>query len=239
MPALTKNSGVILVCVFLIIALASGFQILRYNYSALEKQKTLENKFLQTQLQLKEQELKFLKMQIHPHFLFNTLNTVYGFALKKSDQTPGLILKMSNLLDYILYQVDKSSVLLQEELNHINDYISLEKTRFQESLQISFVVDSFEDNLKIAPMLFLPFVENAFKHGTQIDEVLSVKINLITEDEFLCFEIENSANNNSNYGKGIGLENIKKRLEMLFDKNYVLYIKHEENKFKVNLKIPI
>ena len=88
-------------------------------------------------------------------------------------------------------------------------------------------------------MLFLPFVENAFKHGTQIDEVLSVKINLTINDQFLCFEIENSTNNNTNSNSGIGLENIKKRLEMLFDKNYALHIKHNDNKFKVNLEIPI
>ena len=111
MPALTKNSGVILVCVFLIIVLASGFKILKHNYKSLEENKTIENKFLQTQLQLKEQELKFLKMQIHPHFLFNTLNTLYGFTLKKSEKAPDMILKLSNLLDYILYQVDKPKVL--------------------------------------------------------------------------------------------------------------------------------
>ena len=138
MPALTKNAGVILVCVLLIIALASAFKILKDNYKSLDEKKTLENKFLQTQLQLKEQELKFLKMQIHPHFLFNTLNTLYGFALKKSEKAPEMILKLSNLLDYILYQVDKPKVLLQDEINHIEDYISLEKSRFQEGLQITF-----------------------------------------------------------------------------------------------------
>ena len=114
MPALTKNSGVILVCVLLIIALSSAFKILKHNYKSLDEKKTLENKFLQTQLQLKEQELKFLKMQIHPHFLFNTLNTLYGFALKKSEKAPEMILKLSNLLDYILYQVDKPLVFLQD-----------------------------------------------------------------------------------------------------------------------------
>lgn len=238
MPALTKNSGVILVCVLLIIALASGLKILKENYQTLEKQKTLENKFLQTQLQLKEQELKFLKMQIHPHFLFNTLNTVYGFALKKSDQTPGLILKLSNLLDYILYQVDKPLVLLQEELNHINDYVSLEKSRFQESLQVDFKTDTFNDNLEIAPMLFLPFVENAFKHGTQIDGVLSVKIDLKIDEKMLCFSIENSSIKKDISEKGIGLENIKRRLKMLFNISF-LTIRQEDNTFKVDLKIPL
>jgi len=239
MPALTKNSGVILVCVFLIIVLASAFKILKYNYKSLEEQKTLENKFLQTQLQLKEQELKFLKMQIHPHFLFNTLNTLYGFALKKSEKAPEMILKLSNLLDYILYQVDKPLVLLQDEVNHIEDYISLEKSRFQEGLHITFNKAVINDELEIAPMLLLPFVENAFKHGAQIDGVVKVNINLKVDENELNFTIENSAIKKEGAKKGIGLENIIKRLKMLYQEEHFLAILQEEKLFKVNLKIPI
>lgn len=239
MPALTKNSGVILVCVLLIIALASGFKILKHNYQSLEEKKTLENKFLQTQLQLKEQELKFLKMQIHPHFLFNTLNTLYGFALKKSDKTPEMILKLSNLLDYILYQVEKPSVFLQDEINHIKDYIILEKYRFQDSLKVEFLIVSFDDNLQLPPMLLLPFVENAFKHGTQIEGVLEVKINLQIDEESLNFKVVNSAQKKTHSKNGIGLQNIQKRLEMLYDKKCFLEIEQRHNIFTVNLKIPI
>jgi LytS/YehU family sensor histidine kinase len=239
MPALTKNSGVILVCVFLIIALTSAFKILKDTYKSLDEKKTLENKFLQTQLQLKEQELKFLKMQIHPHFLFNTLNTLYGFALRKSEKAPEMILKLSNLLDYILYQVDKPLVLLQDEINHIEDYVSLEKSRFQEGLQITFHKDLMDDALEIAPMLLLPFVENAFKHGTQIDGVVIVNMNLKVDENELNFSIENSAKNKANSKKGIGLENIKKRLEMLYPKNFFLEIIQEKKLFKINLKIPL
>jgi hypothetical protein len=239
MPALTKNSGVILVCVFLIIALTSAFKILKDTYKSLDEKKTLENKFLQTQLQLKEQELKFLKMQIHPHFLFNTLNTLYGFALRKSEKAPEMILKLSNLLDYILYQVDKPLVLLQDEINHIEDYVSLEKSRFQEGLHITFHKDLMDDTLEITPMLLLPFVENAFKHGTQIDGVVTVKIKLKVDENELNFSIENSAKNEANSKKGIGLENIKKRLEMLYPKNFFLEIIQEKKLFKINLKIPL
>jgi sensor histidine kinase YesM len=239
MPALTKNSGVILVCVLLIIVLTSAFKILKDTYKSLDEKKTLENKFLQTQLQLKEQELKFLKMQIHPHFLFNTLNTLYGFALKKSEKAPEMILKLSSLLDYILYQVDKPLVLLQDEIGHIEDYVSLEKFRFQERLQITFNKDLISEKLEIPPMLLLPFVENAFKHGTQIDGVLAVNINLKVDENELDVTIENTAKNNENSKKGIGLENIKKRLEMLHPKKHFLEISQEERVFKVNLKIPI
>ena len=237
MPALTKNSDVILVCVLLIITLASAVKILKYNYKSLEEKKTLENKFLQTQLQLKEQELKFLKMQIHPHFLFNTLNTLYGFTLKKSEQAPGMILKLSNFLDYILYQVDKPLVRLQDEINHIEDYISLEKSRFQEGLQIVFNKNFLDNELQISPMLLLPFVENAFKHGVQINGVVNVRIMLKVDGEELNFSINNTSKNKEISINGIGLENIKKRLEMLYPGNYFLKISHEEKMFCVKLKI--
>lgn len=239
MPALTKSSSVILVCVFFIIALTSGFKILKYNYKSVEEKKNLENKFLQTQLQLKEQELKFLKMQIHPHFLFNTLNTLYGFALKKSEEAPEMILKLSNLLDYILYQVDKPSVLLKNEIQHIDDYISLEKMRFQESLQVSFNKTLFDNTTQTPPMLLLPFVENAFKHGTQINGILNIDINLKTTEDYLFFNIKNTSKKNKLSTKGIGLENIKKRLEMLYNNQSELSISSEENLFIVNLKIPL
>jgi len=239
MPALTKSSSVILVCVFLIIVLASGYKILSHNYKSIEEKKNLENKFLQTQLQLKEQELKFLKMQIHPHFLFNTLNTLYGFALKKSDTAPDMILKLSNLLDYILYQVDKPSVLLKNEIQHIEDYISLEKMRFQESLKVNFIKNLHDDTIQIPPMLLLPFVENAFKHGTQINDVLHININLKTTEDFLSFHIKNTFKENTNNKKGIGLENIQKRLEMLYNQQSKLSISSENDLFIVDLKIPL
>jgi two-component system LytT family sensor kinase len=239
MPALTKNAGVILVCVLLIIALASGFKILKDTYKSLDEKKTLENKFLQTQLQLKEQELKFLKMQIHPHFLFNTLNTLYGFALKKSEKAPEMILKLSNLLDYILYQVDKPKVLLQDEINHIEDYISLEKSRFQEGLQIFFDKKLRNKKLEIAPMLLLPFVENAFKHGKQIKGVVRINITLKVDKNELNFRVENSAIKKEHSKSGIGLENIKKRLEMLYPEKHILEISQNGELFKVNLKIAI
>jgi len=239
MPALTKNSGVILVCVLLIIALASAFKILKDTYKSLDEKKTLENKFLQTQLQLKEQELRFLKMQIHPHFLFNTLNTLYGLSLKKSEKAPEMILKLSNLLDYILYQVDKPLVLLKDEINHIEDYISLEKSRFQDSLKIMFNKNIIDDKLEIAPMLLLPFVENAFKHGAQIDGIVNVLISLKVDKNELNFTIKNSAISKESSKKGIGLDNIKKRLEMFYPGQHFLEVLQEEKVFIVNFKIPI
>ena len=237
MPTLTKSSSVILVCVLLIIALASGLKILKHNYKSLEKNKDLENKFLQTQLQLKEQELRFLKMQIHPHFLFNSLNTIYGFAIAKADEAPEMILKLSNLLDYILYQVEKPKVLLTEEVNHLEDYISLEKMRFHDSLNVNFIKKNISDSVQIPPMLLIPFVENSFKHGVLVDGVLKVDIQLKIENNCLLFQVENSSVINDDKDPGIGLQNITKRLEMLFPGKHSLEVKEKKNTFKVNLKI--
>ncbi|QNM85659.1 histidine kinase [Polaribacter pectinis] len=239
MPMLTKSASVILVCVLLIVALASSLKILKHNYKSLEEKKHLETRFLQTQLQLKEQELKFLKMQIHPHFLFNSLNTIYGFAIKKADETPDMILKLSNLLDYILYQVDKPTVVLDEEINHLEDYISLEKMRFHDTLEVNFKKENTNKLLQIPPMLLIPFLENSFKHGAIVQEVLKVDINLKTDDNSLFFKVENTSKETAKSISGIGLENIKKRLEMLFPNKYQLEILEEKSIFRVTLRIDL
>lgn len=239
MPTLTKSAAVILVCVLLIIVISSVVKILTHNYKSLEKNKTLENKILQAQLQIKEQELKFLKLQIHPHFLFNSLNTIYGFALRKKDEAPEMILKLSNLLDYILYQVDKPKVSLQDEINHLEDYISLEEMRFHDTLNVSFQKENINADIQIAPMLLIPFLENSFKHGKIVDEKLEVAINLSINNDNLVFEIKNSSENEENQRKGIGLENIQKRLEMLYPNAHQLIVEAEENQFKIQLQIKI
>ncbi|RSC92146.1 histidine kinase [Tenacibaculum singaporense] len=236
---LTKSLPLVIIGVYFIVIVATSLSLIIYNYLSNIKNENLKNKFLQTQLQLKEQELKFLKMQIHPHFLFNTLNTLYGFALKKSEEAPDMILKLSNLLDYILYQVDKPSVLLNNEIQHIDDYISLEKTRFQESLHVNFTKNLHDETIQIPPMLLLPFVENAFKHGVQIDGILSVDINLKTTEDILLFHIKNTSIDNKVNKNGIGLENIQKRLEMLYGHLSKLSISSIENQFIVELKIPL
>ncbi len=236
---ITKGFILIILGVYFIIFIAITIGLLLHNYKQNTKSEELKNKFLQTQLQLKGQELKFLKMQIHPHFLFNTLNTLYGFALKKSDAAPDMILKLSNLLDYILYQVDKPAVLLSDEINHIENYISLEKMRFQDSLQVNFTKELHKENIEIAPMLLLPFIENSFKHGTQINDILKVDAFLKTSDNLLEFTVSNTSKNNDATKKGIGLDNIKKRLEMLFNNNYTLNITKEGTSFNVELKIPL
>lgn len=204
----------------------------------MSKNKALENKLLEGQLQLKSQELTYLKKQIHPHFLFNTLNTIYGFALRQSEQTPEIIIKLSNLLDYILYQVQKPKVSLEEELLHIEEYISLEKIRFQDSLQLHFHKSTLEKGFEIPPMLFIPFVENAFKHGDIVDGSLQITIDVAQKANALHFYISNSIIDKLEIDKkGIGLENIRKRLDLLYPDAYELNIEMHSNRFDLRLTL--
>mgnify|MGYP000256266127 CR=1 FL=1 len=220
MPNLTKSFPVMFVCVMLIVSMISGIKLIQHNYISILKNEDLKNKILQTQLQLKEQELKLLKMQIHPHFLFNSLNTIYGFALKKGDEAPEMILKLSNLLDYILYQIEKPTVFLENEINHLEDYITLEKLRFNDTLQVNLIKESAVENINIAPMMLIPFVENSFKHGAIIDGVLVVKI-LIKNLNPLKRPISAVADNiEVRNAKNIKIKtNQKIKFNLLYDKN--------------------
>lgn len=239
MPPMSKNIFFILILVYMIIGIVSFIYLLNHNLKTTSRNKELENKILSTQLQLKEQELLYLKKQIHPHFLFNTLNTIYGFALKQSKQTPDIILKLSNLLDYILYQIDKPRVSLKEEVLHIKEYIDLEKIRFQDSLKIIFASRGIEDNMQIAPMLLIPFVENAFKHGSHINGSLNIEIQIEVINSTLKCVFRNSFITHEDAGErhGIGLENLKKRLDLNYKSNYKLKNLVEGNWYIVELLI--
>ena len=239
MPPMSRNFAFVLILVYLIVGLISFISLLNHNFNTVSKYKELQNKVLETQLQFKDQELRHLKKQIHPHFLFNTLNTIYGFALKQSKKTPETILKLSNLLDYILYQVDKPNVSLKEELLHLKEYIELEKIRFEDTLKVLFASCEIDSDIQIAPLLLIPFVENAFKHGSIISGFLKVEIQIELIQDQLQFSIRNTAlNDNINKkNSGIGLNNIKKRLDLHYNNAYQLKVEHKDDWFSVNLSI--
>ena len=240
MPPMSRNFVFISILIYLIVILASCFSLISHNFKTTAKNKDLENKILANQLKFKEQELLYLKKQIHPHFLFNTLNTIYGFALKKSEFTPDIILKLSNLLDYILYQVQKPKVSLEEEISHIKEYIELEQIRFQDTLDISFEADKIPTELQIPPMMFLPFVENAFKHGSIINGIMRVEMKLNIKNEHIIFSIKNTSIHEAELEnkKGLGLDNIRKRLELNYEENYELSTIQKDDCYEVYLKIP-
>lgn len=234
---LTKTLPFIVLGVYFVVLIVVSFSLIMHNYTSIVNNENLKNKILQTQLQIKDQELRFLKMQIHPHFLFNSLNTIYGFALKKKDEAPEMILKLSNLLDYILYQIEKPQVLLIDEINHLLDYVSLEKMRFHDTLEVETNIEVSNNTIQISPMLLIPFVENAFKHGDIINGSLKVIIHIKTENDVLFFEIENTSIKDNKTNNGIGLENIAKRLEMLYSNYYTLEVNQTATNFKVKLTI--
>jgi len=199
-----------------------------------------KQRLLKINEQKKIAELSALKNQLNPHFLFNTLNNLYALALKKSDDTTLVIEKLSNILDYILYRCDTNFVSLENEIALIENYVSLEKIRYRDRVTITF-----EKNItgkeKIAPLLLLTFVENAFKHGVK-EEINQAKINISIskKEEQIFFTIENTKHENkkaTENKKAIGLKNIKKQLELLYPKAYLLNIKNQTNTYTASLTL--
>lgn len=239
MPPMSKNFFFILILVYLIVGIVSSVSILKNNFDTVSRNRELQNKILSARLQLKDQELNYLRSQIHPHFLFNTLNTIYGLALEKSRQTPGVILRLSSLLDYILYQVNKPEVSLREEIDHVKEYIELEKIRFEDNLTVKFSSDNIPVDSVIAPMILIPLVENAFKHGGDDDGKLYLDIEMALKNKGLYFRIANSfvQNEKHNGKRGIGIENTVKRLEYNYKDNYSLEKEIEKNTYIVKLSI--
>jgi LytS/YehU family sensor histidine kinase len=233
-----KNFVFVLVLVYLVVGFVGFAKLVSYNARTLAVNKQLENENLENSLKLKEQELQYLKKQIHPHFLFNTLNTIYSFALRKSERTPEIILKLSNLLDYILYQVQKPVVPLTEEIAHLEEYVSLEKIRFGDSLNVEFVSEGIDHEVSIPPMLFIPLVENAFKHGSIVDGNLTINITIKYNAGALSCSVYNSIKDSKpQHNNGLGLSTIERRLKLLYKDQYQLQIDSTENYFSILLLI--
>jgi two-component system, LytTR family, sensor kinase len=185
-----------------------------------------------------ETELQFLKSQINPHFLFNTLNNLYSLTLKKSDLAPEIVLKLSDMMRYMLYECNEPNVDITKEINYLKNYIILEKLRFKEIEQIEFKTAISNMPIFIPPLLIIPFFENAFKHGSNIPFIKS-KLTMENGNQ-LYFEIVNKKGNlNQNKNGGIGLANVKRRLELLFPQGFVLNVFQDDIYFSVNMKINI
>jgi sensor histidine kinase YesM len=188
-------------------------------------------------------ELQLLKAQVHPHFLFNTLNNIYSFILNGSPQAPQMIKKLSSLLNYILNECDRNLVPLDKELSLLQDYIALEKIRYGDKLSLSIHIQGDPKGKMISPLLLIPFVENSFKHGTS--RMLThpwVKLDIIIDNHSLDFKISNNKpeqRNELSTKKGIGLNNVKKRLQLLYPGTHSLFITENEMSFDVAMKITL
>jgi LytS/YehU family sensor histidine kinase len=187
-----------------------------------------------------ESELKFLKAQINPHFLFNTLNNIYALARKQSADTADAVLKLSKLMRFMLFESRQDSIPLEEELRLIDDYIELERLRYGSKLQLELNRSIDDPSARVAPLLLIHFVENAFKHGAGESRFgVRIKINFVLKQGVLTASIINSVEDHEiNNKPGIGLANIRRQLELLYPK-HSLDLQRTNNEFHVQLTIPL
>jgi len=187
-------------------------------------------------------ELELLKSQVQPHFIFNMLNNIYSGAFKKCPETAHQILKLSNLIEYSLYDSKKDKVLLEEELAYIRNYVDLQKIRVGNKLDVSINIFDDINGILIPPMLLLPIIENCFKHGVnQSINPSWIRIDISTTDREITFKIENSLENESqnpvSQNSGLGLANVRRRLELIYPNRHDIKIFQEENSFLLVLKL--
>jgi two-component system LytT family sensor kinase len=186
-----------------------------------------------------ETELKLLKSQIHPHFLFNTLNNIYSLTLIKSDRAPDAVLKLSELLDYLIYQGEADKVSLDKEVRFIRNYLELEQLRYGERLEVDFVILGEPAGIHIAPFLLIPLVENSFKHGVSLGrnkQRLKIRLDIVGGN--IEFYIENSMPEKQTGDEppgGMGLSNLGKRLELIYPGNHSLETWEEGTRFMATL----
>lgn len=198
--------------------------------------------------QTMQSELRFLKSQINPHFLFNTLNNLYALTLKKSDKAPEIVLKLSEIMRYMLYECNERRVLLSKEIQYMQNYLDLERLRQPPSVEISLRAEGNISDQMIAPLLFIAFLENSFKHGlnNQITAGGYVRAVLRVQGDDLEFAIENSKSEQAPKAEhtgvkrgGIGLVNVRHRLELLYPENHELLIENEPQRYAVTLLLKL
>jgi sensor histidine kinase YesM len=236
----------ILIAIFVtysLVAIVATFHLIKHHY---EHQRTTQL-LRQTADQLEKEklaaELKLLKSQINPHFLFNTLNNLYALTLNNSAKAPEMVHKLSQLMSYMLYDNNQPEVPLVNEIQYIRNYIALEKIRYGDRLEVSLNVYENIDNIMIAPLMILPFVENSFKHG--VSHELSkcwIHIDIELQEKMLVIKAENSKPDFTDEMKrssGIGLENVKKRLQHLYPDAYSLQLFDEPDTYLAVLKLKL
>jgi hypothetical protein len=220
---------------FMICGIAVAIKLLKKWYYENDRNQKIEKEKLAI-------ELEMLKAQVHPHFLFNTLNNLYSLTLTHSDKAPLVVTHLSDLLRYMLYECNEKEVPLENEIETLKKYVELEKLRYGSRIDVSFVSSgNIKENL-IAPLLLIPFVENSFKYGTgeQLDQCW-VNLHFHAEGNTFTFNLSNSSSNDKAkpVSGGIGLQNIKKRLELIYPGKYELTLNEEADMFVVKLQMQL
>lgn len=231
----TKNLAIESIMELLVLGLTTGIKFGKDTILNQEQQKEKEKHYLET-------ELKFLKSQIQPHFFFNTLNNIYSLTLKQSDQAPEIILKLSDLMSYMLYDSTAPLVLLTKEIDYLHNYLEVEKLRFGQRLSVDFVIEGRTEGVSIPPMILILFLENSFKHGVK-NNISRIRLSILLQvaGERLHFRVENPVSEEEYAGanNGIGLRNVRRRLDILYGKDYSLDISEENRLFTVSLNMPV
>lgn len=199
--------------------LSTAVYVIIDNFVQRQHRKNLENEKLNA-------ELAFLKSQINPHFLFNSLNNIYSLAYQKSDKAPEAILKLSEIMRYMLYESNEDTVLLADEINYLHNYIELQKLRFKEQIFVVLQVEVDEaENQRIMPLLLISFLENAFKHGVSTDADNPIRITIKGADGRLHFKAENAKSHlNKDQTRGVGLHNLKRRLQLGYPDRHTIHV---------------
>ena len=213
-----------------ILFLALCYLIFSWVYEKIKVIRELKNEKLHS-------ELSLLRSQINPHFFFNTLNNLYGLAIEKSEETPKTILKLSEMMRYTIYDGKKETVAIEKEIDFLKNYIDLHTIRHFDKLDVKFDIDNNEPNLKIAPLLLINLLENAFKHGAEkLDKNAFIHLNISTHKNSINFTIENNFEDEKD-SNGIGLENLKRRLQLLYPNAHDFNTSTHNSVFRAELSL--
>lgn len=202
----------------------------------------IREQLTKTETEKANAELNYLKAQINPHFLFNTLNTIYSLSILKSDKTSDAVVKLSDMMRYVLSDGNTNFVPLEKELNYISNYIELQRMRLTPNVKLSYVCEGNRFDKKIAPLVLIPFIENAFKHGVNSEENSELDIRITITETRLDLVVKNNcvtSNTNTLNKSGLGIENTKQRLNLLYPKSHDLHISEIDHCFTVSLTLYI
>ncbi|MBS1918199.1 MAG: sensor histidine kinase [Bacteroidetes bacterium] len=232
-PILSPGSISVFLLVFVI---STGVHVVGQWFQSEKRAKEIENEKLST-------ELSFLKSQINPHFLFNTLNNIYSLAANQSDKTAEAVMKLSSIMRYVLTEAKNETVPLEKEILFIKHYIELQKLRLTEKSCLDFKIEGNPEGKQVSPLLFLPFVENAFKYGISTRDSSPIKIAMEIKNPEVHFLVKNNKHNGTLLKRadntGIGITNVKRRLDLLYPGKYKLDIADETASYTVNLNIKL
>lgn len=226
------NPGFLSIIVLVTLALSSAYGYAQAHNNREKQIKELEKEQLAS-------ELAFLKTQINPHFLFNVLNSMYSLSLQKAEILPQVILRLSDLLRYMTYDSDAEYVPIEKEISYLTNYIELQKIRLSNQQNIEFIVENSYNKASIAPLILIAFIENAFKHGVIDKEKTAIHIHIVIDNEKITLFVKNntSTQQHKDNTKGIGVQNVKRRLEIMYPQKHSLDISSTESTYIVSLSI--